>query len=142
MEKLFTFILIKLGLGAILLFINNIMIFESIFFSMILYALLSTNVEWSNTIIILVCIVSALASIGLQRTKIGFFLLAPTFSLFWGWWFSYLMFTDAGNAGEMERYIVLGVITLTIFGLHMASYQRVNTRKKEDHFKKSMTSYR
>jgi len=123
MKALFTFILVQLGLGTILLFFNHISIFESIFFGIVLYGILLTNTELDPTIIILICIVSAIVSIGLQRTKAGLFLLAPLFSLFWGWWFSYLIFTDSGNVATIERYIVWGIIGLLTFGLHLASYR-------------------
>jgi len=123
MKTLFTFILIQLGLGAISLFFNHISIFESIFFGILMHSILLTNTELDPTIIILICVILSIVSIGLQRTKVGLFLLSPLFSLFWGWWFSYLMFTDSGNVTTFERYIVWGIIGLLTFGLHLASYR-------------------
>ena len=107
------------------LFFGNIIIFDSLALAIasgfVAHGLL--HIHPALSIVIGLAVLVALYF--LQNTKVGFWIIGGLLSLFWGLVFSFMAYGISGK-DMVWTYVVLGLGTLLMIGLHIIAKNRMD----------------
>lgn len=119
-------IVIGLIITVIGMFFGNIILFDSIALAVLAgflsHGLLGIHLAFS----ILIGIALLVGLFFLQNTKVGFWIIGGLLSLFWGLIFSSMAYEFSGK-DMIWTYVVFGLGTLLMIGLHLRARGRIAT---------------
>jgi hypothetical protein len=117
-------VVIGLLITIIGLFFGNIILFDSIAFS-ILGAVLAHHI-WNvhPALCVLIGIALCVGLYFLQHTTVGFWIIGGALSLLWGFIFATIAY-DASHQDMIWTYVVFGLGTFLMIGLHIRARKRI-----------------
>jgi hypothetical protein len=117
-------LVIGLLITIIGLFFGNIILFDRIAFSII--AAVTAHNFWDvhPALCILIGIALYAGIYFLQRFMVGFWIISGALSLLWGYIFA-MMAYDISHHDMIWTYVVFGLATLLIIGLHIRARKRI-----------------
>jgi hypothetical protein len=117
-------VVVGLLITIIGLFFGNIILFDCIAFS-ILAAVLAYKIwDVHPALCILIGIAIFVGLYFLQRSAVGFWIVGGALSLLWGFIFA-MMAYDISNKDMIWTYVVFGLGTLMVIGLHIRARKRI-----------------
>jgi hypothetical protein len=117
-------VVVGLLITIIGLFFGNIILFDRIAFS-ILAAVLAHNLwDVHPALCILIGIAIYAGLYFLQRSTVGFWIVSGALSLLWGFIFATIAY-DISHKDMIWTYVVFGLGTLMVIGLHIRARKRI-----------------